>query len=318
MPGSSRSTPRRPRRMPGSRRRLHHRRRALISGRCWPRSRSANSARCSPTAWSSTSARRWPWWSPSPLLRRPDAADAIEVDYDPMKAIVDLKEAASNKVKVHDDLDSNVIHSWTYHGYWAALGLESQKPKIDAAKEREDAIVISQEMINQRLIPVAIEPRSVMAELERRLRAVHRPVIDPDSSRSCRCHRQDLWPGSQRGATWSPLKSAAGSAASSTSTTTRSWPVSRPRSWAARSSGPRAAARRPIRRSRAGAGWQPPPWSGTKDGEILGYEIDGPRRHGRLHPELHGGDPACWDCGWHRASTPSRPISRSTASSPTR
>jgi carbon-monoxide dehydrogenase large subunit len=92
-----------------------------------------------------------------------DAADAVQVDYDPMKAIVDLKESASNKVKVHDDLDSNVLHSWTYHGYWDALGLESQKPKIDAAKERDDAIVISQEMINQRLIPVAIEPRSVMA-----------------------------------------------------------------------------------------------------------------------------------------------------------
>ena len=70
----------------------------------------------------------------SPAQAR-DAADAIEVDYDPMKAIVDLKEAASNKVKVHDDLDSNILHSWTYHGYWAALGLESQKPKIEAAKE---------------------------------------------------------------------------------------------------------------------------------------------------------------------------------------
>ena len=53
-----------------------------------------------------------------------DAADAVQVDYDPMKAIVDLKESASNKTKVHDDLPSNVIHSWTYHGYWDALGLE--------------------------------------------------------------------------------------------------------------------------------------------------------------------------------------------------
>jgi carbon-monoxide dehydrogenase large subunit len=93
-----------------------------------------------------------------------DAADAIQVDYEPLKAIVDLKEAASDKVKVHEDLDSNILHSWTYHGYWAALGLESQKPKIDAAKQREDAIVVSQEMVNQRLTPVAIEPRAVMAQ----------------------------------------------------------------------------------------------------------------------------------------------------------
>ena len=92
-----------------------------------------------------------------------DAAESVQVDYDPMKAIVDLKEAASDQVKIHDDLESNILHSWTYHGYWTALGLESQKPKIEAAKQREDAIVISQEMVNQRLIPVAIEPRSVMA-----------------------------------------------------------------------------------------------------------------------------------------------------------
>ncbi len=99
----------------------------------------------------------------SPAQAR-DAADAIEVSYEVLKAIVDLKESASDKVKVHDELDSNVIHSWTYHGYWAALGLESQKPKIEEAKKREDAVVVSQEMVNQRLIPVAIEPRVVMAE----------------------------------------------------------------------------------------------------------------------------------------------------------
>ncbi len=93
-----------------------------------------------------------------------DAADAVEVDYDSKPAIIDLKEAASDRVKVHDDLESNVLHSWTYHGYWDALGLESQQPKIEEAKQRDDVVVLSQEMINQRLIPVAIEPRSVVAD----------------------------------------------------------------------------------------------------------------------------------------------------------
>ena len=128
-----------------------------------------------------------------------DAADAVQVDYEPMKAIVDLKEAASNKAKVHDDLDSNVLHSWTYHGYWDALGLESQKPKIDAAKERDDAIVISQEMINQRLIPVAIEPRSVMAVWNG---GYERFIVQSSSQiphALSGCHRQDLWPGCQCG-----------------------------------------------------------------------------------------------------------------------
>jgi carbon-monoxide dehydrogenase large subunit len=93
-----------------------------------------------------------------------DAADAIEVDYDILPAVIDLKKAASDEVKVHDELDSNTLHTWTYHGYWAALGLEDQTPQVDAAMERDDAVVVSLEMINQRLIPVAIEPRSVLAE----------------------------------------------------------------------------------------------------------------------------------------------------------
>lgn len=93
-----------------------------------------------------------------------DAADLIDVDYEPLKAIVDMKEAASDKAKVHDDLDSNVIHSWTYHGYWDVLGLESQQPKIEEAKKRKDAVIVSQEMINQRLLPIPIEPRSILAE----------------------------------------------------------------------------------------------------------------------------------------------------------
>jgi aerobic carbon-monoxide dehydrogenase large subunit len=93
-----------------------------------------------------------------------DAADAIDVDYDVLPAVIDLKKAASDEVKIHDELDSNVLHTWTYHGYWEALGLEDQTPQVDAAMEQEDAVVVSLEMINQRLIPVAIEPRSVMAE----------------------------------------------------------------------------------------------------------------------------------------------------------
>ena len=93
-----------------------------------------------------------------------DAADTIEVDFDVLPAVIDLKKAASDEVKVHDELDSNIIHTWTYHGYWEALGLEDQTPQVDAAMERDDAVVVSLEMTNQRLIPVAIEPRSVLAE----------------------------------------------------------------------------------------------------------------------------------------------------------
>jgi carbon-monoxide dehydrogenase large subunit len=93
-----------------------------------------------------------------------DATESIEVDYEELPPVIDLKQAASDEIKVHDELDSNVIHTWTYHGYWDALGLDDQTPEVDAAMERDDAVVVSLEMVNQRLIPVAIEPRSVLAE----------------------------------------------------------------------------------------------------------------------------------------------------------
>lgn len=93
-----------------------------------------------------------------------DAAEEIAVDFDVLKPVIDLKEAASDDVKLHEELESNILHTWTYHGYWDALGLEDQTPEVDAAMERDDAVVVSLEMKNQRLIPVAIEPRSVIAE----------------------------------------------------------------------------------------------------------------------------------------------------------
>jgi aerobic carbon-monoxide dehydrogenase large subunit len=93
-----------------------------------------------------------------------DAADAVEVDYDDLPAVIDLKQAASDAVKVHDDLDSNVIVTWT-----APFGADEEtmgklSDDIAAAKAREDTVTVSLEMVNQRLIPVPIEPRSVVAE----------------------------------------------------------------------------------------------------------------------------------------------------------
>lgn len=93
-----------------------------------------------------------------------DAADAIEADYEPLPAVVDLKEAASNSSKVHDDLDSNVLITWEAGPWGNADGIAETKQKIADAKNRDDVVVVSQEMVNQRLIPTAIEPRSVVAD----------------------------------------------------------------------------------------------------------------------------------------------------------
>jgi carbon-monoxide dehydrogenase large subunit len=100
----------------------------------------------------------------SPYLAR-DAIEAVVVDYDSLPAVVDLKEAASDKVLIHADLKSNTTVSWKAHDWWAGvIKLDDPRPGIEEAKKRKDAVIVSLEMTNQRLIPVAIEPRSVIAE----------------------------------------------------------------------------------------------------------------------------------------------------------
>ena len=94
-----------------------------------------------------------------------DAADAVMVDYDPLPAVVDVKDAVKDEVKAHEDAESNVLLTWYSHDWWPGVfELEDHRPAIAAAKERDDVVVVSQEMTNQRLIPVAIEPRAVLAD----------------------------------------------------------------------------------------------------------------------------------------------------------
>lgn len=86
-----------------------------------------------------------------------DAAEAVEVDYEPLEAAVHLEDAASDRVKAHDDLDSNIVHTWE----------AGDAAAVEEAKARDDVVVISQKMLNQRLIPVPIEPRAVLADWNR-------------------------------------------------------------------------------------------------------------------------------------------------------
>ena len=94
-----------------------------------------------------------------------DGADAVYVDYEPETPVIDLKAAASDDVKVHDDLESNVLLTWLARDWWPGVfELVDHRPAIAAAKERDDTVVVSHEFVNQRLIPVAIEPRAVVAD----------------------------------------------------------------------------------------------------------------------------------------------------------
>ena len=81
-----------------------------------------------------------------------DALDLIAVDYDPMPAVVDPNKAAqAGAPQVHDVAPDNVAFHWTVAG-----------GDVDAAFASAE-VVVRDRIIQQRLIPTAMEPRSALA-----------------------------------------------------------------------------------------------------------------------------------------------------------
>lgn len=92
-----------------------------------------------------------------------DAADAVQVDYEPLYPVIDLSEAVSDNVKVHEDM-SNVLITWEAGPFGDAEAIANTRQTINEAKDRTDTVMVSIPMRNQRLIGTAIEPRAVVAE----------------------------------------------------------------------------------------------------------------------------------------------------------
>jgi carbon-monoxide dehydrogenase large subunit len=84
------------------------------------------------------------------------AAALIEVDYEPLPAVVDTATAAKAKSAVHDLAPDNVCYTW-------AIG---DKSAVDAAFAGA-AHVTRLSIVNNRLIPNAIEPRAANAAYSR-------------------------------------------------------------------------------------------------------------------------------------------------------
>jgi carbon-monoxide dehydrogenase large subunit len=82
-----------------------------------------------------------------------DAAEFVEVDYEPLPVVTDMEKALSKDTPfVHDEFKSNQAFTHTL-----------KNGDIDAAFKKADRVV-KQRMINQRLAPIAMEPRAVLAE----------------------------------------------------------------------------------------------------------------------------------------------------------
>jgi carbon-monoxide dehydrogenase large subunit len=82
-----------------------------------------------------------------------DAADRVEVDYEPMPAVVDAwKGAQPGAPQLHADVPNNVCFHWTVNG-----------GDVDAAFKSAE-VVVKERILNQRLIPNAVEPRAALAQ----------------------------------------------------------------------------------------------------------------------------------------------------------
>jgi len=80
-----------------------------------------------------------------------DALEAVDVEYEPLDAIVDMEAAlAPDSPILHEDAGTNQCYVYNLGG-----GYDDAKAKAD--------VVVKRRFINQRLIPAFMEPRSVVA-----------------------------------------------------------------------------------------------------------------------------------------------------------
>ncbi len=83
-----------------------------------------------------------------------DALDLIEVDYEPLPAVIDAKKTTqAGAPQLHDHVPNNISYTW-------ALGNKEECDKAFAEADK----VVELDLINQRLIATAIEPRAAVAQ----------------------------------------------------------------------------------------------------------------------------------------------------------
>ncbi|RAP43312.1 carbon monoxide dehydrogenase [Rhodovulum viride] len=85
-----------------------------------------------------------------------DAAEAVEVEIDELPAVLDMKAALDPDAPlVHDELKNNLCYDWGF--------VEENRAAVDAAFETA-AHVTTLDLVNQRLVPNAMEPRVALGD----------------------------------------------------------------------------------------------------------------------------------------------------------
>jgi carbon-monoxide dehydrogenase large subunit len=82
-----------------------------------------------------------------------DAADLVAVEYEDLPPVIDLEDALSDRVVIHESLGTNTSYVWEL----------SPDPEAVERAFAEAAYTVNERFVQQRLIPAAIEPRGVVA-----------------------------------------------------------------------------------------------------------------------------------------------------------
>lgn len=86
-----------------------------------------------------------------------DAADLVDVDYEELDAVAFPADAVKEGApKVHDELDNNLVFDWE---------LGNPKEEVDAAMAKAHHVT-TLDIVNQRMIPNAMEPRSAIGHYD--------------------------------------------------------------------------------------------------------------------------------------------------------
>src|SRR3954453_8032179 len=88
-----------------------------------------------------------------------DAVELVDIDYDLLPAVLDMEEAVAEGAGLtHDHLESNRSFHFVFDGGDAGTGADTDQAFADAE------VVVSRRLIQQRLIPAFMEPRSVVVQ----------------------------------------------------------------------------------------------------------------------------------------------------------
>ena len=102
-----------------------------------------------------------------------DAAEAVVVEIEELPAVLDMKAAATGGPLVHEDLGSNLCYDWGF--------IEDNRPAVDAAFAAADHVT-TLELVNNRLVPNAMEPRVAVGDYDAADGSSHALHHQPESA----------------------------------------------------------------------------------------------------------------------------------------